>query len=188
MTTNSDVERSLRSVLWNVFQFDNFRDGQLEAAREVLFKRDVFVRLKTSGGKSLCYLLPALVQTGVCVVVSPLISLMDDQVLQSVDSLCKIFVNKTAWRILPKVCKMTEKGLAVTRVSSLRDDKLLEDLCLKKYKLSEYLYRVQSSCHTDTRMVIMVFCSLYVPRGHYLFLLAKGYLCNFEDSHLIFCC
>ena len=44
MTTNADVERSLLSVLWDVFQFDNFRDGQLEAVREVLFKRDVFVR------------------------------------------------------------------------------------------------------------------------------------------------
>ena len=74
-TAFADVERTLGSVLSDVFQYDNFVDGQLEAAREVLFKHDVFIRLETSDGKSLCYLLSALVQNGVCLVASPLISL-----------------------------------------------------------------------------------------------------------------
>ena len=76
-----DMCTQLQSILCRVFGHDSFREGQLEASE------DVFVRMRTSGGKSLCYLLPALVLDGVCVVVSPLISLMDDQVARSSDVL-----------------------------------------------------------------------------------------------------
>ena len=75
-----DLDRKLRSTLREVFKYENFREGQLEASRAILSRKDVFVRMRTSGGKSLCYLLPAMVLSGSCIVVSPLISLMDDQV------------------------------------------------------------------------------------------------------------
>ena len=77
-----DIDVELQSAL-RIFNYDDFREGQLEASRAILRGKDVFVRMKTSGGKSLCYLVPALVMPGSCIVVSPLISLMDDQVLHN---------------------------------------------------------------------------------------------------------
>lgn len=82
-TEECTLELKLRSALQDVFSYDDFREGQLEASRAILLQRDVFVRMRTSGGKSLCYLLPAVVLPGSCIVVSPLISLMDDQVPNS---------------------------------------------------------------------------------------------------------
>src|SRR5689334_7733364 len=73
-----------RAVLAEVFGFSTFRPGQHEAARALVEGRDALVLMPTGGGKSLCYQVPALALhdrgEGVCVVVSPLIALMQDQV------------------------------------------------------------------------------------------------------------
>src|SRR3954470_13322586 len=62
------------------FGFAGFRPGQREAVDAALAGRDVLVVMPTGSGKSLCYQLPALMRTDLTVVVSPLISLMQDQV------------------------------------------------------------------------------------------------------------
>src|SRR5277367_3327682 len=71
-----------KSCLESVFGFPSFRPGQEEVVRAVLDGEDVLAVMPTGSGKSLCYHLPALVRPGITLVVSPLISLMRDQVGQ----------------------------------------------------------------------------------------------------------
>ncbi|TCN79677.1 ATP-dependent DNA helicase RecQ [Shewanella fodinae] len=79
----------LEQMLRQIFGYQSFRAGQRDVMMRVLAGQDCLVVMPTGGGKSLCYQLPALVMSGLTVVVSPLISLMKDQV----DSLLQSGVN-----------------------------------------------------------------------------------------------
>ena len=87
---------NIYTALKTYFGYDEFKDGQKKIVEGVLNGRDVIGIMPTGGGKSLCYQLPALLLEGVTIVVSPLISLMKDQV----DSLNEMgipgtFINST---------------------------------------------------------------------------------------------
>jgi ATP-dependent DNA helicase RecQ len=98
------------------FGLSDFRPGQLEVIESVLQKQDTLVIMPTGGGKSLCYQLPAIIQEGLTIVVSPLIALMKDQT----DAL-------------------TAKGIGATFLNSSLQEKeynaRAQDVCKGKYKI-----------------------------------------------------
>jgi ATP-dependent DNA helicase RecQ len=76
----TDDAGAIHSALHRVFGFRAFRPNQQEVVSALLHGRDVFAIMPTGGGKSLCYQLPAVLLPGTALVVTPLISLMKDQV------------------------------------------------------------------------------------------------------------
>ncbi|MDX1601809.1 MAG: ATP-dependent DNA helicase RecQ, partial [Salinimicrobium sediminis] len=67
-------------ILKKYWGFDEFRPLQKEIIQELLENKDVIALMPTGGGKSLCFQVPGLIKPGICIVISPLVALMEDQV------------------------------------------------------------------------------------------------------------
>jgi len=89
----------LADSLHRIFGFAAFRPGQEAVVKDALAGRDLIALMPTGGGKSLCFQLPALLQPGVSLVVSPLIALMQDQVrLLENNGIAATFINSSLRR------------------------------------------------------------------------------------------
>ena len=76
----SKAIKEAEKILKQYYGYDHFREGQIPVIEAVLEGRDVLGIMPTGAGKSVCYQVPALMMEGITIVISPLISLMKDQV------------------------------------------------------------------------------------------------------------
>ena len=122
---------TLLHLLQTVFGYDEFRPLQEETIINILNRCDSLIVMPTGGGKSLCYQLPALLFDGLTVVVSPLISLMQDQVTQlKQKGVSAVFLNSTLTHneyvpITHRIRSGTVKLLYIAPESLLRPETLL---------------------------------------------------------------
>src|ERR1700722_17946326 len=105
-----------REQLRELFGFEAFRPGQPEAAPAALNDRDALVVMPTGSGKSVCYQLPALIRDDLTLVVSPLVSLMADQVA----ALERIAPGRVALVNSQQTATANREALARARGGSLR--------------------------------------------------------------------
>ncbi|UAA40668.1 DNA helicase RecQ [Paraneptunicella aestuarii] len=139
--TDSDALRILKST----FGYPAFRDGQEPVIEQVLAGRDVLVLLPTGGGKSICYQLPALLLPGVTIVVSPLLSLMQDQVdaLQATGIPAAFLNSSQTPQEQQQVCQGLSQGLyrmlyvAPERLMQLDFLRALQDLPISLFAIDE---------------------------------------------------
>lgn len=130
-------------VLKTVFGYDSFRPFQKEIINEVLKGNDTLAIMPTGGGKSICYQIPALILPGITIVVSPLISLMQDQVSSlKTTGIHSAFLNSTlSWDDYKatvdeiksgavKIVYVSPEGLATSRVRELLSESDLPISCI----------------------------------------------------------
>lgn len=128
-------------VLKNVFGYNEFRHYQKEIINSVIHKKDTLAIMPTGGGKSLCYQIPALIFEGITIVISPLISLMQDQVSSLENAgVPSVFLNSTLeWKEFVKTTAEIKRGnIKIVYVSpeGLSSNKIRELLTSQEVNVS----------------------------------------------------
>ncbi|MGD9678519.1 MAG: DNA helicase RecQ [Vulcanibacillus sp.] len=127
------INSQTNNLLKQYFGYDDFRNGQSEIIEQILNKKDVLAIMPTGAGKSICYQIPSLVFDGVTIVISPLISLMKDQV----DTL-------------------SETGIKSAFInSSLSSKKLIDVLANAKSGMYKLIYIAPERLETDSFLTLL---------------------------------
>ena len=132
-------------TLQETFGYEQFRNNQAEIIDSVLAGRDALVLMPTGGGKSLCYQIPALIRDGAGLVVSPLIALMQDQVLALKElGIEAAYLNSTlGWEEQQDVIRRLKSGhiqllyVAPERLVQSRTQAMLADVPLSVIAIDE---------------------------------------------------
>ena len=143
MTQSDCIGAAPEAVLKSVFGYDSFRLLQKDIISNVLAGKDTLAVMPTGGGKSLCYQIPALIFDGLTVVVSPLISLMQDQVAAlNAAGVNAVFLNSTVeWsdylgamnairRGETKIVYVSPEGLGTAKIRDLLHDERVNLRCI----------------------------------------------------------
>ena len=121
-------------ILQKYWGYSSFRDSQEDIIEAVLSKRDVVTILPTGGGKSLCYQVPGLILEGVCLVISPLISLMNDQTEQLRNNGIKALTIKSKATTDEIVSLFDNLKFGKYKFLYLSPERLQSDLVIQKIK------------------------------------------------------
>ena len=136
-----------QTLLTRFFQHQQFRPSQLAIIESVLEGKDTLALLPTGGGKSICFQIPALLRSGVCLVVSPLIALMNDQ-----------------------VARLQEKKIAAAALHSGQSREEMEELLLQATAGDiKFLYVSPERIHSELFLEYleqMQVCLLVVDEAH----------------------
>jgi bloom syndrome protein len=153
-TKDSPYYSEIMRQLKNVFGLTEFRPNQLEAITETLAGRDVFVLMPTGGGKSLCYQLPAVCETGktkgVTVVVSPLLALMKDQVHALVEKNVNVFLwnSEASWdEAMHRMRNITKPRLMYITPEKLKESNAAQNILAELYRKKELARFVIDEAH-----------------------------------------
>lgn len=144
-TTSLLLGDRLEEELKRYFGYNTFRAYQKEIIQALLCKKDVLAILPTGAGKSLCYQLPALLQPGTAIVVSPLISLMQDQVVSLYkNGISAAFLNSTlSYREIQDVLQ----DLSDYKLIYVAPERLLDPQFLERLKEAEVSFFVIDEAH-----------------------------------------
>lgn len=140
---NAFINASPQKVLKEAFGYETFRHTQEQIIENVLAGNDTLAVMPTGGGKSLCYQIPALIFEGITVVISPLISLMQDQV-SSLDQkgINSVFINSTLeWEDFldtshlikqgdVKIVYISPEGLSSNKIKDLLTNPMVKVSCV----------------------------------------------------------
>ena len=116
-------------VLQTVFGYDSFRPSQLKIINSILQKKDTLAVMPTGGGKSICYQIPALILEGITIVVSPLISLMQDQVASlEAAGVHSVFLNSSLNKeeYFKATCDIVNGDAKIVSHSLLAEERMIE--------------------------------------------------------------
>ncbi len=141
----------LKESLKTYFSFDEFRPGQEEIIQAIINKKNVLAVMPTGAGKSLCYQLPALLAESYSIIISPLISLMQDQVESlNKSKLTAAFVNSTLdFRETEKVLNSVQANKI--KMLFIAPEKLNNPMFVERIRNSkpEYLFVDEAHCISE---------------------------------------
>ncbi|MEL6246528.1 MAG: RecQ family ATP-dependent DNA helicase [Cyanobacteria bacterium J06627_15] len=133
--------RQVEETFRKVWGYDRFRPPQDEIIKALLAQQDVLVVLATGGGKSLCFQLPALLQSGVTLVISPLVALMENQVSELAErqlsaAVVHNQVDRFSWRRTLEAVSQNRLRLLYLSPETLLNPSVWEVLCQPQVQIN----------------------------------------------------